>query len=355
MILLSGGTGFTGSLLAKALIERGASLRLIGRSQHRLEKLAEKLKGDVELVVADMGVPAALQKAMEGVSVAVSAVGPYQQIGEPFFKAALTTRTPYVDICAEQFFLRDMYERFESKVRRAGIPVVMGMGVAPALADWAANICSEGLVRPAITINHALEKYRPSRGIRQTAMAQMAHPIEIWEQDRWEPVTFSQLTGTTVFPSPYGQRETSCFPAGAVMTIPRHVDAERVIGYLALVGDASFARWFSLATSALTPALPALLNSPVGAFLSAESGRDLPFPPVANHESKFAVLVQASTKNQATQMAVLGADPYETTAQIAAAATIHIAEHPAALRPGCLLYTSPSPRDATLSRMPSSA
>ena len=27
----------------------------------------------------------------------------------------------------------------------------------------------------------------------------------------------------------------------------------------------------------------------------------------------------------------------------------------AKLRPGCLLYTSPSPRDATLSRMPSSA
>ena len=32
-----------------------------------------------------------------------------------------------------------------------------------------------------------------------------------------------------------------------------------------------------------------------------------------------------------------------------------VANHFSACVPGCLLYTSPSPRDATLSRMPSSA
>ena len=33
----------------------------------------------------------------------------------------------------------------------------------------------------------------------------------------------------------------------------------------------------------------------------------------------------------------------------------HVVALPRTLVPGCLLYTSPSPRDATLSRMPSSA
>ena len=35
--------------------------------------------------------------------------------------------------------------------------------------------------------------------------------------------------------------------------------------------------------------------------------------------------------------------------------TLDISGHPVILIRGCLLYTSPSPRDATLSRMPSSA
>ena len=37
------------------------------------------------------------------------------------------------------------------------------------------------------------------------------------------------------------------------------------------------------------------------------------------------------------------------------AATKHVREATKAMFSGCLLYTSPSPRDATLSRMPSSA
>ena len=325
MILLAGATGFTGSLLAEALVQRGQALRVLGRSQTRLDALANRLEGEVETLVADMASPAQLLKALDGIDVVVSAAGAFLSVGDALLRASITTGTAYIDICAEQQYLKTCYEQFESLARRSNCTVVMGMGVAPALADWGASICAKNITSPQITVSHAVENYRPSRGMRQTAMKQMAHPILVWERDRWETAPLSQFQHKAVFPEPFGARDSACFPSAAVVTIPRHVEAERVSGYLAPVGDPAIGKWLSLATSAITPALPALLGSPLGAFLTAESNRDLPFPPVQPEETTFGILVEATGEDKSKTLAIMGSDPYQTTAAIAADAATSLA------------------------------
>lgn len=63
MIIITGATGKTGSVVAQTLLERGEKVRVIGRSAERLENL--RLKG-ADIAIGDQGDAAFLTKAFTG-------------------------------------------------------------------------------------------------------------------------------------------------------------------------------------------------------------------------------------------------------------------------------------------------
>ena len=63
MYVITGATGYTGSVAAERLIASGAKVRVIGRDAKRLERFSKK---GAEAVVADMTDAAALEKAFSG-------------------------------------------------------------------------------------------------------------------------------------------------------------------------------------------------------------------------------------------------------------------------------------------------
>ncbi len=81
LITVFGGSGFLGRYVAQALLQRGARLRVAGRSatsgQH-IKPLGNL--GQVQLIAADVGKPASLARALDGVDMAVNLVGSFDNM-----------------------------------------------------------------------------------------------------------------------------------------------------------------------------------------------------------------------------------------------------------------------------------
>jgi NADH dehydrogenase len=71
MILVSGGTGFVGSAIAKELMRRGERVAVLGRDA---EKIRKRLGTDVEPREGDVRDPQSLAAAMTGIDVVINAV-----------------------------------------------------------------------------------------------------------------------------------------------------------------------------------------------------------------------------------------------------------------------------------------
>ena len=73
MFVITGATGYTGSVAAEKLLASGAKVRVIGRDAKRLERFSQK---GAEAVVADMTDAAALEKAFSGARAVYALIPP---------------------------------------------------------------------------------------------------------------------------------------------------------------------------------------------------------------------------------------------------------------------------------------
>src|SRR5438067_532901 len=96
-IVLFGATGYTGRLVADALVERGARPVLAARSAGKLREMAEQL-GGLDHETADVAQPDTVRALVERGDVLVTTVGPFQRFGEPALHAAIDGRAAaYID------------------------------------------------------------------------------------------------------------------------------------------------------------------------------------------------------------------------------------------------------------------
>ncbi|HEU5057290.1 MAG TPA: saccharopine dehydrogenase NADP-binding domain-containing protein [Kofleriaceae bacterium] len=325
MIVVYGATGTTGSLVAEELYRRGFDLVLAGRDRGRLSDLAEKL-GGLRIRLAQVHDAGGMATAVDGADVVVACAGPYLVVGEPVLRAAVAAGAHYLDVAGEQAFIRAMYEQYDSRARKAGVTAVCGFGVEVALGDWAAARAA-ALVRAAaavedepideVAVAYALSGFRPSGGTVQSAVATLARPAVVWQEDRWEPVPPAARARTFAFPPPFGLREAVPVPAGEVVTVPRHVAARRVEGFLA-VATSPLARYAARAAGLAAPLVPLLAASPLGALVRARAGAAPPPDAEARRQARFAVVAEASHRFHRSRVSLSGGDLYGVSAVIAA-------------------------------------
>ena len=109
-IVLFGGTGFVGRLVAQRFAERPAGdlrVGLAGRSMARLAALRDELGVDWPLLVADSADEASVDALARSARVVVSTVGPYAHRGLPLVRACAAAGTSYADLTGEPGFVRD--------------------------------------------------------------------------------------------------------------------------------------------------------------------------------------------------------------------------------------------------------
>ena len=246
-IAIYGATGFTGTLVARALLAEGASVILAGRDQPRVDALAATLRG--ELGAGDAGIqarsasladPASIRAALAGAAVVVDCAGPFARLGEPVVDAAIAAGICYLDTAGEQSFLRDMYQRKDAPARHAGIAVVNGMAFEIALGDWAAALAATALAGDddgeldEVVVAYGLHRMRPTRGTRLSALEALGEPGVMWHSGRWDPVRPAAERRTFNFGASSGGREAVSFPSGEVISVPRHVATRRVQTFVSL-------------------------------------------------------------------------------------------------------------------------
>ena len=131
-VVVFGATSFVGQILARYLFEEfGLDGRLrwaaAGRSLPRLEELRKALgrgAGRLQLLQADAGDEASLQKLCSSARVVVSTVGPYALYGEPLVRVCAGTGTDYCDLTGEVQWVRRMIRSYEGAARKSGARIV---------------------------------------------------------------------------------------------------------------------------------------------------------------------------------------------------------------------------------------
>jgi short subunit dehydrogenase-like uncharacterized protein len=129
-IVLFGATGYTGRLLAEALVERGARPLLAARGADRLTDLGAEL-GGLETAVADVGRPETVRALVGPGDVLVSTVGPFVRFGGPAVDAAIEAGATYLDSTGEPQFIRHVFEDCGPRAEAAGCALVTAFGY-----DW---------------------------------------------------------------------------------------------------------------------------------------------------------------------------------------------------------------------------
>jgi short subunit dehydrogenase-like uncharacterized protein len=127
-IVLFGATGYTGRLVAEALISRGARPVLSGRNAARLAELRAELGVELEVHTAQVEDPGSIADLIDVGDVLVTTVGPFVRFGPPAAVAAVAKRATYLDSTGEAAFLRDLQTRLGSKAAAAGCALIPAFG-----------------------------------------------------------------------------------------------------------------------------------------------------------------------------------------------------------------------------------
>ena len=338
-IVVYGATGFTGTLVTQALRAQGLDIVLSGRDARRLDAQAETLAngaGRIEVRPAAVHDDVALARAMAGAEMVVACAGPFSRLGEPVVAAAVRAGVPVLDVGGEQEYLRAIYERYESPARKRGVLVLSGMGLEVALGYLGAHVVARAAADTAIgaapapeepprvdevCVAYALNRFPPTAGTRMAAIDALSQPGWVWVGDRWDPVTPMHERRVVNFGPGMGERATLSFPSGEVMTVPRHVHAGRVQTFLSLLDTGPLGDVVTRVARLLSPAVPALVRSALGAQMRAHSGKGSADERPSATDRKFAtfaVACEARLRFEEARLVMSGRDPYGTTAAIAA-------------------------------------
>lgn len=124
-VLLYGATGYSGRLLAEAMIALGLRPVLGGRSPAKLASLADALQ--LEHRTARLDDPVQLRAALRDIRVVLHAAGPFADTAEPMLAACFEAGAHYLDLSAEIRVLEALARR-DAHARRRGIMIMPAVG-----------------------------------------------------------------------------------------------------------------------------------------------------------------------------------------------------------------------------------
>ncbi|KAL6906058.1 hypothetical protein ACP4OV_003659 [Aristida adscensionis] len=133
-VLVLGGTGRVGGSTAAALSKLRPDLRILvgGRNREKGKSLASRLGNQAEFVQVDIHDPGMLQEALHDVDLVVHAAGPFQSEKCTVLEAAISTKTPYVDVCDDTDYSWRA-KGFHEQAKASGVPAIITAGLCPGM------------------------------------------------------------------------------------------------------------------------------------------------------------------------------------------------------------------------------
>lgn len=232
-VTVFGAYGHTGRFVVAELAARGWTAILSGRDADKLAALGRAFP-DLEQRPASIDDAASLDRALAGAAAVINCAGPFLETATPVIQAALRARVHYLDVCAEQQAVIEVYERFAEPAKAAGITLLPSMAFYGGLADLLATAAlGDWADAEAIEIAVALDSWHPTVGTRLTgernhyrrrvvsngALAFLADPAP---------------TRDWTFPEPFAIQDVVAVPLSEIITLSRHVRSKEVHSYMNL-------------------------------------------------------------------------------------------------------------------------
>ncbi len=325
-VVLYGATGYTGRLVAQALLRRGATVVLAGRNQAKLYSRASELGGGIQTVAAGIDDHAALTRAASCGAVVVNCAGPFALTGDPVLLAAASAGAHYLDTTGEQDWIRRVFEVHDAALRTAGVAAAPGMAFSHAPGDLLCHVVGQQVepVRRLVVAYH-VEGFQMSRGTMHSSLEQMNGLDVAYEGGQWIAGGARPRTDRFAFPAEIGVQRVARYPTGEVVTVPRHVVCDEVAARISTVSIAP--RLVAPAVPSITPLLGRLLRSRAKQVLERVIAR-LPEGPAEEDRGsvRWTIAVEAVGRDGATaQGLVEGPDIYGFTAGSIAEAAVRMA------------------------------
>lgn len=259
-IVLYGATGFTGRLVARELLRRGATVVLAGRDAAKLSSRAAKLGGDLELAQASLDDHATLTAALARGRVVVNCAGPFAKTGDPVLRAAVAAGSHYLDTTGEQDWIRRVFEVHDGALRGAGVAAAPGMAFSHAPGDVICHLVGRK-VEPVrkLEVAYHVDGFEMSRGTVHSSLEQLNGLDVAYEGGTWVQGGRRPRRERFVFPEGIGEQRVARYPTGEVVTVPRHVECDEVAARISTVSIAP--RLVAPIVPSVTPLLGRLLRT----------------------------------------------------------------------------------------------
>lgn len=312
-IVVYGASGYTGRRVARELVRRGQRVVLSGRSRDALLRVAQDLDA-VTVMPAALDDESALSALLEQAAVVINCAGPFATTAVPLVRAAIATKTHYLDVSGEQGSVRFAFEQADAAARAAGVALAPGFAFFSAIADALTAILSERSMRAGdVTVAYAIDNWRPSDATLRARMQGVANEwyeyangiraVRSWPATQWFE-----------FPAPIGRRRVTPQPMPEVFTIPRHVTTNRVRSLLTtstLIPDP-----FGALLPVVSNALSRAVRSGFGAALTpvlARAWRANPAGEMLSDPTRFTVVVQLDGASGRRTAVARGRGIYDVT------------------------------------------
>jgi short subunit dehydrogenase-like uncharacterized protein len=293
-----GATGYTGRLVCAEARRAGVPLRLVGRDERRLARVAQP--GE-EVRVADARDRSALDAAFDGCFAVVSLAGPFTETGFAPVAAAIDAGAHYLDSTGEPAFARRVYDDWSEPARARGVTLLTAFGFDYVPGDLAARLAAHGLEPlDELIVGYSASGAGISRGTRRTISTLAGQPHFAWEDGALVESRFGATTRRFAFP--FGEREAVEWQGTGPLTVPRHTDVRNVRSYLRVPAAGTAAKAAPLARLAAPFLRAASRFGPDG---PGESSR---------RKSRYAVVAEARGPRGERRVAVTGSDVYGFTA-----------------------------------------
>jgi short subunit dehydrogenase-like uncharacterized protein len=228
-VVLYGAAGHTGRFIAAELARRGFKPILAGRDLAKLTPIAAR--HDAETRQAEVTEAAAVDAMVARADALINAAGPFGDTSPHLIEGALRAGIPYLDVTAEPFVAKSVFESFAEPALRAGSIVAPAFGFFGALGDLLVNAALDDWPgADHVELGFALDRWQPTKGTilagkRRAGrrLVRLGGRLETREPDQPVP------KGNWHFQPPFGEQPTvGEFSTVDVVTISRHVDVDRI-------------------------------------------------------------------------------------------------------------------------------
>ncbi|PWV51506.1 short subunit dehydrogenase-like uncharacterized protein [Chitinophaga sp. S165] len=173
-ILLYGANGYTGELIARYASQYGLQPILAGRKKTAIEALAKELGLPFRIVGLDDS--AALQAALEDISLVIQAAGPYHITAQPMIDACIATNTHYIDLNGD-LDVFELLQGYDKQAKAKDIMILPGAGFDVVPTDCLALFLKQQLPdADHLTIAFAVIGSALSRGTSISTLHKLGTP-----------------------------------------------------------------------------------------------------------------------------------------------------------------------------------